>query len=103
MLLAIVIANLIWIVPACALCGLVGYLLRSIHLRKLISRIRELESEMLQNHAEILSLQKENTELMNRLKNPAVPVIPITGSTKENTGEGVPDVATRKKLLGKKS
>jgi hypothetical protein len=103
MLLAIVISNLIWIVPACVLCGVAGYLLRGTLLRKLVRRVHELESEMLQNHAEILSLQKENTELVNRLKNPAVPVIPITGSPKENTGEALPDVTARKKMLGKNS
>lgn len=101
MVLAIVIANLIWIVPACMLFGLAGFLLRSNQLRKASRRVRELESEMLQNHAEILSLQKENTDLINRLNNPSVPVIPITGSQKENTTEA--DVAARKKLLGKKS
>lgn len=102
-MLAIVIANLIWIVPACLLFGIAGYLLRGTLLKKLVRRVHELESEMLQNHAEILSLQKENTELMNRLNNPAVPVIPITGSQKENTGENLPDGKTRKKLLGKNS
>lgn len=103
MLLAIVIANLIWIVPAVVLFGVAGFLLRSNQLRKLNRRINELESEMLQNHAEILSLQRENTELMNRLKNPAVPVIPITGSQKESNGEPLPDVTARKKLLGSTS
>lgn len=100
MLLAIVIENLIWMIPACMLFALAGYLLRGNHLRKLNRRVQELESEMLQNHAEILGLQRENTELMNRLKNPAVPVIPITGSGKENNSENLPDVSARKKLLG---
>lgn len=98
-MLATVIANLIWILPACIGFGLAGYAVRSFIIKKLRSRIHELEAEMLQNHAEILSLQKENTELADRLKNNAVPVIPITGTPKETPGENLPDVATRKKLL----
>jgi hypothetical protein len=106
MLLAIVIQNLIWAFPVCLFFGIIGYAFRGHRLNKLKNRISELESEMLQNHAEILTLQKENAELVNKLKNnPSVPVIPITGtgSGKENTSEGVPDVANRKKLLGSSS
>ncbi|MGB8193899.1 MAG: hypothetical protein WCF67_18345 [Chitinophagaceae bacterium] len=98
-MLAIVIANLIWTIPACAVCGIVGYAFRSIRINKLNRRVQELEREMLQNHAEILALQKENTDLLDKLNNPSVPVIPITGSAKENT-ENLPDVSARKKLLG---
>jgi len=106
MLLAIVIKNLIWVLPVCVLFGLIGYAFRSHRLNKLKKRISELESDMLQCHADILTLQKENAELINKLNNnPSVPVIPITGSNpgKENTTEGVPDVAARKKLLGSSS
>jgi hypothetical protein len=97
-MLATVIANLIWILPACIGFGLAGYALRSLIIKKLRRRIQELEAEMLQNHAEILSLQKENTDLADKLKNNTVPVIPITGTPKE-TPENLPDVATRKKML----
>lgn len=76
-----------------------GYAFRSVVFKKLRSRIQELEAEMLQNHAEILALQKENTELANKLKNNPVPVIPITGAAKETPSENLPDAATRKKLL----
>lgn len=103
MLLATVIANLIWIVPTCLAFGIIGYLFRSSQLSKLSRRIKELEREMLQNHAEILTLQKENADLTDKLKNNSVPVIPITGSGKENTAEAMPDVTTRKKLLGSSS
>lgn len=99
MLLAIVIANLIWILPLCIGFGLAGYSFRSIIIKKLRSRVQELEAEMLQNHAEILSLQKETTDLANKLKNNPVPVIPITGGAKDNPADNLPDVATRKKLL----
>ena len=101
MLLAIVISNLIWILPVCLGFGLAGYLLRSVKLAKLNNRVHQLEAEMLQNHAEILALEKENAQLADKLKNhQAVPVIPITGAPKENPVENLPDGAARKKLLG---
>lgn len=103
MLLATVISNLIWILPLCLAFGLAGFLIRSSQLGKLNRRIKELEREMLQNHAEILGLQKENAELTDKLKNNTVPVIPITGSAKENTSEPMPDVAARKKIMGSSS
>lgn len=99
MLLAIVLSNLIWTLPVCIGFGIAGYALRSAIIGKLNKRIHELEAEMLQNHAEILSLQKENTQLTDKLKNNPVPVIPITGAPKENPSENLPDVSARKKLL----
>lgn len=99
-MLAIVLSNLIWAVPIGIGFGIAGYTMRSVVIRKLRRRVHELESEMLQNHAEILSLQKENAQIADKLKNNPVPVIPITGSSKENTTENLPDVAARKKLLG---
>ncbi|HYE54473.1 MAG TPA: hypothetical protein VD996_06500 [Chitinophagaceae bacterium] len=99
-MLAIGITNLIWILPvACVFSAIIGFAVRGAQTSKLRSRVNELEKEMLNNHAEILALQKENTLLQDKLKNNSVPVIPITGSSKENAGEGVPDVASRKKLL----
>lgn len=100
MLLAIVIANLIWILPLCIVFGIAGFLFRSNQIGKLNRRIKELEKEMLQNHAEILTLQKENADLTDKIKNNTVPVIPITGAPKDSTSEALPDVTARKKLLG---
>lgn len=99
MLLAIVIANLIWILPVCLGFAIAGYFVRGIRMNKYQKRIQELEREMLQNHAEILALQKENAELADKLKNNSVPVIPITGAAKESTTDNLPDVSARKKLL----
>ena len=106
MLLAIVLSNLILTVPVCIGCGIAGYAMRSVMIRKMRKRVQELEAEMLQNHAEILSLQKENTQLTDKLKNNPVPVIPITGNAKENPTENLPDVTARKKMFsssGKKT
>ena len=99
-MLATVIANLIWILPLCLAFATAGFLLRGNQIGKLRGRIKELEAEMLQSHADILALQKENAQLSDKLKNNSVPVIPITGTGKENTSEPMPDVSARKKLLG---
>jgi len=104
MVLAIGITNLVWLLPvACLGCALVGFAMRGMQISKLRKRVAELEKEMLNNHAEILLLQKENTQLQDNLKNNNVPVIPITGSGKDNSGDGVPDVAARKKMLSSSS
>lgn len=56
-----------------------GFLLRGAQLKKLKSRISELEREMMENHAEILDLQKERLTLECQLKGESsIPVIPIT-------------------------
>ena len=99
MLLAIEITiNVLWIAIACLGFGFTGFILRSARIASLKEKIRDLEKEMLQNHSEILSLQKENTQLVNNIKNNSVPVIPI--SSKENT-EATVDANMRKKLLSK--
>ena len=99
MLLAIEITiNIIWIVLACLGFGFIGFMLRSAQIASFKDKFRGLEKEMLQNHAEILSLQKENSLLLNNIKNNSVPVIPIT--SKENT-EATVDANLRKKLLSK--
>ena len=99
MLLAIEITiNVLWIALACLGFAFIGFMLRSAHIANLKAKIRDHEKEMLQNHAEILSLQKENTLLVNNMKNNSVPVIPI--SSKENT-EATADANHRKKLISK--
>lgn len=99
MLLAIEITvNVIWIALSCIGFGLIGFMLRSAHIASLREKIRDLEKEMLNNHSEILALQKENSLLLNSVKNNSVPVIPIT--SKENN-EAPVDTNIRKKLLSK--
>ena len=99
MLLAIEITiNVIWIGLACLGFGLIGFIIRSAHIASLKDKLHSREKEILQNHAEILSLQKENTQLLNNMNNNSVPVIPIT--SKENTEASV-DANHRKKLVSK--
>jgi hypothetical protein len=101
MLLAIGITiNILWIPLICIVFAFAGFSFRSLQLNRLREQLRESEKKMLENDAEILSLQKENIDLQEKMKNNPVPVIPIT--TKENP-ENLPDTNTRKKLLGKSS
>jgi hypothetical protein len=92
--------NIFWIPALCIICAFGGFLFRSAQLNRLKGQIRQLEKQTLQSDAEILALQKENSQLQDQLKNNPVPVIPIT--TKENA-ENLPDAAARKKLLTKSS
>jgi hypothetical protein len=99
MLLAIEITlNVIWIPVVCLGFALLGFMFTRSQIGSLKEKIRDLEKEMLQNHSEILSLQKENTMLVNNIKDNIVPVIPI--SSKENA-EAAVDANHRKKLLSK--
>jgi hypothetical protein len=45
---------------------IVGYLFRSRQLTSLQKKIHELEREMLNNHAEILELEKQKAELIRK-------------------------------------
>ena len=101
MLLAIGITiNILWIPLIAVVFAIAGFAFRSVQLNRLREELHESVKKMLENDAEILSLQKENMELQEKMKNENVPVIAIT--TKENP-ENLPDTNTRKRLLGKSS
>jgi len=90
--------NVVWIGLACLVFALAGFFVRSVQIGNLRTKLEEMEKEMLQNHAQILALQKENIQLEDKMKNNPVPVIPIT--SKEAT-ETTVDTNHRKKLLAK--
>ena len=85
--------------------ALAGFSLRARQIAKSRSRIEELEREILNNYAEILSLEKENTGMESKLQDFQSPVIPIKTAIKDETleGEKFPDVSLRKKLLSKEN
>ena len=68
------------LVVACAFA--LGFVFRSSQIKSCKKKILELEKEMLNNHAEILELQKERALLVKQFKESKIPVIPIT--TKED-------------------
>lgn len=55
-----------------------GFILRSVQLKKLKGKVSDLEREMVASHAEILELQKERLALEAQLKGSNIPVIPIS-------------------------
>jgi hypothetical protein len=63
---------------------LIGYRLRSRKLAKKDRRIRQLEQEMIETHAEILEAQKEFCELESRYKAPKIPVIAAASSREKD-------------------
>ncbi|HMH33870.1 MAG TPA: hypothetical protein VK543_12615 [Puia sp.] len=87
------------------IAALAGFSLRGRQIAKSRSRIEQLEREILNNYAEILTLEKENTGMESKLQDFQSPVIQIKTAIKDETleGEKFPDVSLRKKLLSKEN
>jgi hypothetical protein len=64
----------------------IGFLIRANQIRSLKRKVLELEKEMLNNHADILELQRSNALLEQNLQASKIPVIPMN-PTKEEGGE----------------
>lgn len=60
-----------------------GYLIRTGQMYMLRKKIMELEKEMLNNHAQILELEREKAALIRQMKESKIPVIPIKSSKEE--------------------
>jgi len=71
---------------------IIGFLIRANQIRSLRRKIVELETEMLNNHADILELQRGKALLEQNLQASKIPVIPLN-PTKE---EGADKFITRK-------
>jgi len=69
-----------YILVACA----AGFLLRGGQLRSFRKKIIELEYEMVNNHAEILELQKDKAQILRQIKESKSPVIPLHHSKEDN-------------------
>lgn len=79
--------NFLWLPFIVFVSALAGFLLRSAQLKKVRQKVLSLENEMLQNHAEILQLQKELVKLQNNPGNSKTPVVNIKdSSSEEKTG-----------------
>jgi hypothetical protein len=85
--------------------GLAGFSLRGSQVAHLRFKINQLEREILDSHAEILTLEKENVNIETRLQDIKSPVIPIKTAIKEEQEENekIPDISLRKKLLSKEN
>ena len=98
-MLAITISiNIIWL-PVIAFISLViGYMYRSHQIGKLESQISSLEREMLNSHAEILSLQQEMARAEKKSSNSKSLVVAMKEVSTEEDKENLPDMANRKKV-----
>jgi hypothetical protein len=59
----------IWLPIAMIFSAIAGFSFRSLQLRKLKKQVSSLEKEMLNSHAEVLSLQEQMARLENRNAN----------------------------------
>lgn len=76
---------------------LIGFIPRTARLRKARRTIDRLEKEMLANHAEILTLQKDMNVMTNQSSR--TPIVPIRENSNETKKETLPDPAVRKKII----
>jgi hypothetical protein len=96
--------NLFLLLGLFAITLLIGLAFRSGQIKSLKNKIRTLEKEMLDAHAEILELTRSNVSLEEKLKGSSpIPVIPISVVADEKAADKMPDVTMRKKLLSQKS
>ncbi len=79
---------------------IIGFIFRKNQLNSLHKKIVDLEREMLSCHAEILQLQRDKIDLIKSITEPPIPVISISSGKEERSAEKMPDVTSRKKLLG---
>jgi len=89
--------NIFVLAGVIASAALIGFIPRTSRMRKALRTIDRLEREMLSNHAEILSLQKELTLKANQFSR--TPIVPIRGNGTEPKKEANPDPLVRKKIL----
>ncbi|WEK36397.1 MAG: hypothetical protein P0Y53_02700 [Candidatus Pseudobacter hemicellulosilyticus] len=98
-MLAITIPVNLFVLGGALILGfLVGFLTRGGQLAKWKRKVISLETEMLTNHADILDLQKDKAVLELKLKELAIPVIPIN-AVKDETATGTSDSSARKPAI----
>jgi hypothetical protein len=76
-----------------------GLSFRKRQVSKCTLRIAELENEVINNHGEILELQKEYINLDLKYRSIKDPVIAMNKILKSESEEKLPDISLRKKLL----
>lgn len=84
-MLAIELTLPILLIAGLLLCAFTaGFLLRSSQIKSCKRKVLGLEKEMLNNHAEILELQKERAMMLKQLKESKIPVIPMNSKDDNN-------------------
>src|SRR5438105_14745462 len=89
--------NIVWLPVIVVISALVGFIFRSRQLKQSKKRILSLENEMLNNHADILRLQRELMELESKLPEFKSLVVSMKEAQIEENEEK-PEVVQRKKL-----
>jgi hypothetical protein len=81
------IVNPIILLVAVIVAAFAGWVVNKARLAKCHHRVRELENEMISSHAEILEIQKAYVRMETRLKEQAIPVIPMKINGKETNSK----------------
>jgi len=103
-MLAIQITANVFLVAAIGLSGILfGFMFRQVQLQKRDRQIIELEKEMLKNHAEIIDLHRQLDQLKNHDLRTGATILKLNDGTASEEQKKLPDVSTRKKLLGQAS
>ena len=69
--------SLLWLSALVVGSAVIGFFARSRSISSFRRKVAELENEMLRNHADILDLQKQKSELEQRLNSSEIPVITL--------------------------
>ena len=81
------IINPIVLMLACIFGVILGLFFARVQLLKARAKIRNLEIDLLNSNRETLEAQRAYVELESRLQDPAIPVIPMKITGKENSKE----------------
>jgi len=99
MLAISILINVLWL-PLIVLCSaLAGYIFRSQQILKAKKQVSSLEREMLNNHAEILTLQQEIVKLQSKNSTPKSLVVNMkeVPASEENVEKNA-ELGVRKKV-----
>ena len=77
--------NIFWLPVIMLVAGFIGFMVRNAQFKNAKQKIASLENEMLRNHAEILSLQKEIVKLKGGIRDSKTPVVNIKATPAEET------------------
>lgn len=80
--------SLIWLIALVVASAAIGFYVRSLSISSFKRKVGELENEMLRNHADILDLQKQKSELEVKLNSSEIPVISLK-STKDEKSQSI--------------
>lgn len=90
------VIHVLWLPLVIAISVMAGMLFRIVQLKKFRKQVLFLESEMMNNHAEILKLQQKLAPFEKSSAEITTPVVPIKEQANEDNDK--PDVTQHKKV-----